>query len=259
MLRAVEGGCGAQGRRGRLRGGSKGRSRLPCPAPCLPCPLCGVLKLTLTGHIEVPNPNPHLTLPLTLTLTRTLTRSGVLKLTLTGHISTIRGLAVSPRSPYLFSAGEDKMVKCWDLEYNRVIRNYHGHLSGDRAGAKRKRKRRLDDGRPPSARVASLKGSGRACAARERSPGHWAAPEGPPPPASKHPQDGVPRCRWLGLGPPGVYCLSLHPTLDLLVTGGRDCVARVWDVRTKNAVHTLCGHQQTVASVETQARCPTAR
>ena len=36
--------------------------------------------------------------------------SGTLKLTLTGHISTIRGLAVSDRSPYLFSAGEDKMA-----------------------------------------------------------------------------------------------------------------------------------------------------
>ena len=30
----------------------------------------------------------------------------------------------------MFSAGEDKMVKCWDLEYNKVIRHYHGHLSG---------------------------------------------------------------------------------------------------------------------------------
>jgi WD40 repeat protein len=37
---------------------------------------------------------------------------GGLKLTLTGHISCVRGLAVSPRHPYLFSAGEDKMVKC---------------------------------------------------------------------------------------------------------------------------------------------------
>lgn len=37
---------------------------------------------------------------------------GGLKLTLTGHINAIRGLAVSPRHPYLFSAGEDKMVKC---------------------------------------------------------------------------------------------------------------------------------------------------
>ena len=25
---------------------------------------------------------------------------------------------------------EDKTVKCWDLEYNKIIRNYHGHLSG---------------------------------------------------------------------------------------------------------------------------------
>lgn len=35
--------------------------------------------------------------------------SGELKLSLTGHISTIRGLAVSDRHPYLFSAGEDKV------------------------------------------------------------------------------------------------------------------------------------------------------
>ena len=46
--------------------------------------------------------------------------SGKLKLSLTGHISTVRGLAVSSRQPYLFSCGEDKQVKCWDLEYNKV-------------------------------------------------------------------------------------------------------------------------------------------
>ena len=56
--------------------------------------------------------------------------TGTLKLSLTGHISKVRGLAVSPRYPYLFSCGEDKMVKCWDLEQNKVIRHYHGHLSG---------------------------------------------------------------------------------------------------------------------------------
>jgi pleiotropic regulator 1 len=42
----------------------------------------------------------------------------------------------------------------WDLEYNKVVRNYHGHLSG-------------------------------------------------------------------------VFDLKIHPTLDVIVTGGRDCVARV--------------------------------
>ena len=46
--------------------------------------------------------------------------SGQLKLSLTGHISTVRGVVVSPRQPYLFSCAEDKTVKCWDLEYNKV-------------------------------------------------------------------------------------------------------------------------------------------
>jgi WD40 repeat protein len=55
------------------------------------------------------------------------------------------------------------MVKCWDLEYNKVIRHYHGHLSA-------------------------------------------------------------------------VFCMKLHPTLDLLMTGGRDSVCRVWDMRTKHQV-----------------------
>lgn len=55
--------------------------------------------------------------------------SGKLKLSLTGHISSVRALKVSPRHPYLFSGGEDKQVKCWDLEQNKVVRHYHGHLS----------------------------------------------------------------------------------------------------------------------------------
>ena len=41
----------------------------------------------------------------------------------------MRSLAVSDRHPYLFSAGEDKQIKCWDLEQNKVVRHYHGHLS----------------------------------------------------------------------------------------------------------------------------------
>jgi pleiotropic regulator 1 len=56
--------------------------------------------------------------------------------------------------------GEDKQVKCWDLEQNKVVRQYHGHLSG-------------------------------------------------------------------------IFSCALHPDLDLLVTGGRDATARIWDIRTK--------------------------
>jgi hypothetical protein len=31
----------------------------------------------------------------------------------------------------------------------------------------------------------------------------------------------------------GVYSLALHPELDILLTGGRDSVCRVWDMRTR--------------------------
>ena len=75
------------------------------------------------------------------------------------------------------------MVKCWDLEVNKVIRQYHGHLSG-------------------------------------------------------------------------VYALSLHPTLDVLVTSGRDASARVWDMRTKAQIFVLSGHSATVADVKCQDSDP---
>ena len=75
------------------------------------------------------------------------------------------------------------MVKCWDLEANKVIRHYHGHLSG-------------------------------------------------------------------------IYALALHPTLDVLVTAGRDASTRVWDMRTKQQIHALTGHTGTVAAVQCQDSDP---
>jgi hypothetical protein len=112
--------------------------------------------------------------------------SGTLKLTLTGHISAIRGLVVSKLMPYMFSIGEDKQVKCWDLTENKVIRNYHGHLSGG-------------------------------------------------------------------------YCINLLESQagpNVLLTGGRDSCARVWDIRTTAEVAVLAGHNQTVASIQCQTVLP---
>lgn len=54
----------------------------------------------------------------------------------------------------------------------------------------------------------------------------------------------------------GVFALELHPTLDLLVTGGRDAVARVWDMRTKHQVHCLSGHDNTVGAILTKGTDP---
>lgn len=112
--------------------------------------------------------------------------SGATKLTLTGHISAIRGLCISALSPYMFSIGEDKQIKCWDLEQNKVIRDYHGHLSGG-------------------------------------------------------------------------YCISMLENQggpNVLVTGGRDSVGRVWDIRTTAEVAVLGGHTQTVASIQCQNVLP---
>jgi pleiotropic regulator 1 len=50
-----------------------------------------------------------------------------------------------------------------------------------------------------------------------------------------------------------VYGLALHPTIDVLVSCGRDSTARVWDIRTKVNIHTLTGHSSTVSSVACQA------
>lgn len=54
----------------------------------------------------------------------------------------------------------------------------------------------------------------------------------------------------------GVYSMALHPTLDLLMTGGRDSSCRVWDMRTKEQVMILTGHTETVGSVIAQSAEP---
>ena len=60
--------------------------------------------------------------------------SGELKLSLTGHISTVRGLAVSSRHPYLFSCGEDKVRYSSDLRLalfsNLLIMGLDGEMLG---------------------------------------------------------------------------------------------------------------------------------
>lgn len=43
----------------------------------------------------------------------------------------------------------------------------------------------------------------------------------------------------------GIYALALHPTLDILISGGRDSVARVWDMRTKVQVRLPFGFLST--------------
>lgn len=155
--------------------------------------------------------------------------SDALKLTLTGHISPVRGLAFSSRHPYLFSAGEDKMVKCWGK--SRV----HSCLSEC-----------SDNGMQTSFRYDGFLILVFTFRFLDM------------PDFNKIPKDletnQVIRHYHGHLS--GVFCLKLHPTLDLLVTGGRDAVARVWDIRTKAQIHVLAGHDNTVASLLTRSTDP---
>lgn len=54
----------------------------------------------------------------------------------------------------------------------------------------------------------------------------------------------------------GVYSLTVHPTLDLLITGSRDSSVKVWDIRTSIPVMTLQGHKEPVTSVAAQGMDP---
>ncbi|GEM08859.1 pre-mRNA-splicing factor PRP46 [Rhodotorula toruloides] len=62
--------------------------------------------------------------------------------------------------------------------------------------------------------------------------------------------------RGLAVSPRHPYLFSLHPTLDVLITAGRDASARVWDMRTKAQVHVLTGHTATISDVKAQESDP---
>jgi pleiotropic regulator 1 len=50
--------------------------------------------------------------------------------------------------------------------------------------------------------------------------------------------------------------LKIHEALNVLISGGRDSAARVWDIRVRKQVHALVGHSHTVGSIVTQESEP---
>lgn len=41
----------------------------------------------------------------------------------------------------------------------------------------------------------------------------------------------------------GIYAISLHPQLDVVLSGGRDAVVRIWDIRATKEITLLSGHK----------------
>ena len=48
----------------------------------------------------------------------------------------------------------------------------------------------------------------------------------------------------------GIYALSLHPQLDVVLSGGRDAVVRIWDIRATKEITLLSGHKSDITSIE---------
>lgn len=141
-----------------------------------------------------------------------------LKLNLVGHQETIRGLAMSERSPFMFSCSEDHSVKCWDLEQNCVVRDFHGHLSAVYAVATHPT---LDviftGGRDATVRVWDL---------RTRKDVHV---------LQGHRES--------------IMSLAAQPTDPQLVSGSADATVVLWDLGAGKAMAKLTRHKKPVRSV----------
>ena len=132
----------------------------------------------------------------------------------------VTGLALSPRHPYMFSCGLDKQVKCWDLEYNKV------------QPLPLELRKKVHSSISPHMRLAQTNPCSAVAQVIRQYHGHLS----------------------------GVYALALHPALDILMTGGRDSVCRVWDMRTK--VRSCCSRHNAHRSMhcmhpQTAIVCPT--
>ncbi|KAJ6454004.1 WD40-repeat-containing domain protein [Mycena vitilis] len=135
--------------------------------------------------------------------------------------TTLRGnsVAAEPGNQWFATGAGDRVIKIWDLASGELKLSLTGHISTVRGPAVSLRHPYLFSCDGP---LLGLGGE------QDHYHGHLS----------------------------GVYALSLHPTLDILVTAGRDASARVWDMRTKAQIHVLSGPTATVADVKCQESEP---
>eukprot|EP00386_Alphamonas_edax_P005604 GDKI01018192.1.p1 GENE.GDKI01018192.1~~GDKI01018192.1.p1 ORF type:complete len:485 (-),score=132.42 GDKI01018192.1:300-1613(-) len=144
---------------------------------------------------------------------------------ISGHQGWVRCLAVDPSNEWFASAGNDRLIKIWDLASGTLKLTLTGHIN-------------------------TIRG----LAISNRHPYLFSCGE-----------DNMVKCWDLEYNKvirsyhghlSGVYCIALHPAIDVLATGGRDSAVRLWDMRTKTQIHCLSGHQGTVMSLISQKAEP---
>lgn len=145
---------------------------------------------------------------------------------ISGHNGWVRCVAFDPSNEWFCTGSNDRIIKIWDLATGKLKLSLTGHIAGVRG-----------------------------LAVSQHHPYLFSCGEDKQVKCWDLEQNKVIRHYHGHLS--GVYTIGLHPTIDnVIVTGGRDSTARVWDMRSKSCIHTLTGHTNTVASVLVQATEP---
>ncbi|KAF7123463.1 hypothetical protein RHSIM_Rhsim12G0061000 [Rhododendron simsii] len=145
---------------------------------------------------------------------------------ISGHLGWVRSIAFDPTNTWFFTGSADRTIKMWDVETGRLKLTLTGHIE--------------------QVRCLAVRDKYMFSAGDDKQVKCWDVE-----------QNKVIRSFDGHLS--GVYCLALHPTIDhVLLTGGRDSVCRVWDVRCKDnkQIDALSGHKNTVCSILTRPTDP---
>ncbi|SCV73419.1 BQ2448_7345 [Microbotryum intermedium] len=168
---------------------------------------------------------------------------------ISGHLGWVRSLAVEPGNTWFASGAGDRVVKIWDLASGELKLSLTGHISTVRGLAVSNRHPYLFScGEDKMVKCWDLETN----RVIRHYHGHL---------SGIYALSSVLLLAFFDPRPPLTRVLvfpkhSLHPTLDVLVTAGRDASARVWDMRTKAQVHVLSGHTGTIADVKCQESDP---
>jgi WD40 repeat protein/tetratricopeptide (TPR) repeat protein len=148
-----------------------------------------------------------------------------------GHSALIKGLALTPDGKQLVSAGDDKVIRVWDRQTGATVRTIRGQVGPGEEGR---------------IYTIALSPDGRWLAA-----GGWMAPGR----GVRDNEVGDIRLYDFATGNlvallrghlDGVNSLAFSADSKLLISGGGDSTAIVWDVADRRLVHRLWGHRQFV-------------
>ncbi|KAF8017268.1 hypothetical protein BT93_H2456 [Corymbia citriodora subsp. variegata] len=151
---------------------------------------------------------------------------------ISGHLGWVRSVAFDPSNQWFCTGSADRTIKIWDLASRRLKLTLTGHIEQIRGLA------------------VSSKHTYMFSAGDDKQVKCWDLE-----------QNKVIRSYHGHLS--GVYCLSLHPTIDILLTGRRDSVCRdpqvvtgshdttikFWDLRYGKTMTTLTNHKKSVRAM----------